>query len=175
MAEAAIPVKRTRTWLIVLGGLVLLIVIAGMAAMLLIHNKQLASFESYGYAGGPSSEQEQVAEPAPPPLSNAGKHVFSALEMFTANLAERDRDRFVQVGVVLELGDAKTAAAFNAVIPPVRSEILMLLTSKTVDELGTLQGKQRLAVQIVDIARKYIAPEYQSGIYAAHFSGFVIQ
>ena len=34
MAEAIVPVKRPRTWLFVLGGLVLLVVIAAMAALL---------------------------------------------------------------------------------------------------------------------------------------------
>jgi len=174
MAEAIVPVKRARTWLFVLGGLVLLIVIAAMAALLLIHNKQLASFETYAYAGSQPDDEAPAAEPAAPP-SNAGKHVFTALDMFTANLAERDQDRFAQVGIVIEVGDPKAGAALKAAVPPIRSEILLLLTSKTADELLSLKGKQALAAQVVDIARKYIAPEFRSSVHAAHFSSFVIQ
>ncbi|WP_158213461.1 flagellar basal body-associated FliL family protein [Pigmentiphaga sp. NML080357] len=178
MAEAIAPVKRPRTWLFVLGGLVLLIVIAGMAALLLIHNKQLASFETYAYAGAQQADEDPAAAPASTPApapSNAGKHVFTALDMFTANLAERDHDRFAQVSVVIELADPKASAALTAVVPPIRSEILMLLTSKGADELLTLKGKQVLAAQIVDIVRKYIAPEFRNSVYAAHFASFVIQ
>ncbi|MDX3904145.1 MAG: flagellar basal body-associated FliL family protein [Pigmentiphaga sp.] len=177
MAEAIVPVKRTRTWLFVLGGLLLLIAVAGMAAVLLIHNKQLANFEAYSYAGAqPAAEAPASgAGPAGAPSSNAGKHVFTALDMFTANLAERDQDRFAQVGVVVELADAKAGSAFNAVVPPVRSEILLLLSSKTADDLLSLKGKQLLAEQIVEIVRKYIAPEFRQSVFGAHFSSFVIQ
>jgi flagellar FliL protein len=177
MAEAIVPVKRARTWIFVLGGLVLLVVIAAMAALLLIHNKQLASFETYSYAG--SQQSDDAAQPGPSGTpaapANSGKHVFTALDLFTANLAERDNDRFAQVGVVIEVADAKAGAALTAVVPPIRSEILLLLSSKTADELLSLKGKQTLAAQVVDIARKYIAPEFRTSVYAAHFSSFVIQ
>lgn len=179
MAEAIVPVKRTRTWLFVLGGLVLLVVIAAMAALLLVHNKQLANFETYSYPGlqqeNDPSQPGSPTPPAPATSPSSGKHVFTALDLFTANLAERDHDRFAQVGVVIEVGDAKAGAALNAVIPPIRSEILLLLSSKTAEELLSLKGKQTLAAQIVDIARKYIAPEFRTNVYAAHFSSFVIQ
>ena len=174
MAEAVAPVKRTRTWPFVLAGLILLIVIASMVAVLLIHNKQLADFETYAYAGPRPAAQDPTIERAVA-SSNPSKHVFVPLEMFTANLNERDHDRFAQVGVIIEVGDAKAGAALSAVVPPVRSEILMLLTSKGAADLLTLKGKQALAAQIVDIARKYIAPEFRNSVYAAHFSNFVIQ
>ncbi|RZS78697.1 flagellar basal body-associated FliL family protein [Pigmentiphaga kullae] len=179
MAEAIVPVKRTRTWLFVLGGLVLLVVIAAMAALLLVHNKQLANFETYSYPGlqedDDPTQPRPPAAPAPTASANPGKRVFTPLDLFTANLAERDNDRFAQVGIVIEVGDAKAGAALNAVVPPIRSDILLLLSSKTADELLSLKGKQALATQVVDIARKYIAPEFRSNVYAAHFSSFVIQ
>lgn len=179
MAEAIVPVKRPRTWLFVLGGLVLLVVIAAMAALLLVHNKQLANFETYSYPGlqedDDPSQPRPATTPAPAASASSGKRVFTALDLFTANLAERDNDRFAQVGIVIEVGDAKAGAALNAVVPPIRSDILLLLSSKTADELLSLKGKQALATQVVDIARKYIAPEFRSNVYAAHFSSFVIQ
>ncbi|MEK7947848.1 flagellar basal body-associated FliL family protein [Pigmentiphaga sp. YJ18] len=179
MAEAIVPVKRARTWIFVLGGLVLLVVIAAMAALLLVHNKQLANFETYSYAGSQQGDDaSQPASPAAPAAAapaSSGKHVFTALDLFTANLAERDNDRFAQVGVVIEVGDAKAGAALTSVIPPIRSEILLLLSAKSADELLSLKGKQALAAQILDIARKYIAPEFRTSVYAAHFSSFVIQ
>lgn len=177
MAEAIAPVKRTRTWPFVLGGLVLLIAIAAMAALLLIHNKQLASIESYAYAGAQAGEEEpaaQAAAPAAPP-QESGKRVFTTLDMFTANLAERDQGRFAQVGIIIEMSNPKAGAALTAAVPPIRSAILLLLTSKTADELLSLKGKQALAAQVVEIARKYIAPEFRSSVHAAHFSSFVIQ
>lgn len=173
MAEAIPPVKKRKTFLLVVGLVVLLVVIAAAVAFFLIRNKQL---EAYRFEADPYTENTPVEEaPPPPPASNSAKHVFAALEMFTANLADRDRDRFAQVGVMIELGDAKGDSALKAVLPIIRSEILLLLSSKSADELLTLQGKQTLAQEILDIARKQISPEFRSQVYAVHFSSFVIQ
>jgi flagellar FliL protein len=172
MAEAIPPVKKRKTFLLVVGLVVLLVVIAAAVAFFLIRNKQL---ESYRFEADPYTENTPVEEAPPPPASNSAKHVFAALEMFTANLADRDRDRFAQVGVMIELGDVKVDSALKAVLPIIRSEILLLLSSKSADELLTLQGKQTLAQEILDIARKQISPEFRSQVYAVHFSSFVIQ
>ena len=170
MAEAIPPVKKRKTFLLVVGLVVLLVVIAAAVAFFLIRNKQL---EAYSFDVDPSENKPAVR--AAPAASNSAKHVFAALDMFTANLADRDRDRFAQVAVMIEVGDAKVDSALKAVLPIVRSEILLLLSAKSADELLTLQGKQTLAQQILDIARKQISPEFRSQVYAVHFSSFVIQ
>ncbi len=177
MAEAIVPVKRSKTLFIVLASLALLVIIAGMAAMLLIHNKQLANFGTYAYtpSGDKQEDTPDASAAAPMAPANSGKHVFTSLETFTANLAELDRDRFAQIAIIIELGDAKASAALGAVLPIVRSEVLLLLTSKTASDLLSLKGKQALASQIVEIARKYISPEFRQSVFAAHFSSFVIQ
>ena len=171
MAEAIAPVKKRKTFLLVVGLVLLLVAIAAAAAFFLIRNKQL---EAYSFETDPSA-QHKPADQAAPPAGNSSKHVFAALEMFTANLADRDRDRFAQVAVMIEVDDLKVETALKAVIPIVRSEILLLLTSKSADELLTLPGKQTLAQQILDIARKQISPDFRSQVYAVHFSSFVIQ
>lgn len=171
MAEAITPIKTRRTLLLVVGLVLLLVAIAAAAAFFLIRNKQL---EAYRFESDPSADGKAKA-PAAPPASNSSKHVFTSLEMFTANLADRDRERFAQVAVMIEVGDLKAETALKAVIPIVRSEILLLLTAKSADELLTLQGKQTLARQILDIARKQITSDYRNQVYAVHFASFVIQ
>lgn len=173
MAEATVPPKRRKTLLLVVGMVLLLVAVAAAAAFFLIRNKQL---EAYSFGDG-EPEQQAQAEQAKKAAekSDSSKHVFSTLDMFTANLADRDRDRFAQIGVIIEVKDAKADAALKAVVPPVRSDILLLLSAKNADELLTLDGKRKLAQQVLDIARARIAADFRKDVIAVHFSSFVIQ
>lgn len=175
MAEATQP-KRKRTALYVLLAFLLLVVVAGLAAFVLIQNKRLAQFESYAFSSVGSPEAKGAkAEPDPYSPGAASRHVFVPLDTFTSNLAGPDADRFVQVGVSLEVKDEQHKSGVAAVMPVLRSEVLLLLSSRRVADLSTLEGKQQLSRDILDIARRYVSPELNRGIYAAHFSNFVIQ
>ena len=84
-----------------------------------------------------------VVERKPPP-----KPVFSPLDVFTVNLQDARGERFAQVGVTLQLKDTATEAELKERLPAVRNEILLLLSSKRIDELLTDEGKRELAQQI---------------------------
>ncbi len=84
-----------------------------------------------------------VVEKKPPP-----KPVFSPLDVFTVNLQDARGERFAQVGVTLQLKDTATEAELKERLPAVRNEILLLLSSKRIDELLTDEGKRELAQQI---------------------------
>lgn len=86
----------------------------------------------------------KVAEKKKPPA----KPVFSPLEVFTVNLKDERGERFAQVGVTLELKDAAAENELKERLPSVRNEILLLLSSKRIDELLTDEGKRELAQQI---------------------------
>ncbi len=176
MAEATPQPKRKRTALYVLLAFLLLVIVAGLAAFVLIQNKRLSQFEAYAFtSGGVEPQASAKAEPDPYSPGAASRHVFVPFEMFTSNLSGTDSDRFVQVGVSLEVKDEQHKSGVAAVMPVLRSEILLLLSSKRVTDLSTLDGKQQLSRDILDIARRYVSPELNRGIYAAHFSNFVIQ
>jgi flagellar FliL protein len=172
MAEATVPPKRRKTLLLVIGLVLLLVAIAAAAAFFLIRNKQL---EAYSFGDEPDPQAQAAQAKKTPERSDASKHVFAALDMFTANLADRERERFAQIAVMVEVKDSKAETALKAVVPPVRSDILLMLTAKNAEELLTLDGKRKLAQQILDIARTRIAPEFRGDVFAVHFSSFVIQ
>ncbi|GGX36228.1 hypothetical protein GCM10007242_49430 [Pigmentiphaga litoralis] len=172
MAEATVPPKRRKTLLLVVGLVLLLVAIAAAAAFFLIRNKQL---EAYSFGDEPDPQAQAAQAKKTPERSDASKHVFAALDMFTANLADRERERFAQIAVMVEVKDSKAETALKVVVPPVRSDILLMLTAKNAEELLTLDGKRKLAQQILDIARTRIAPEFRGDVFAVHFSSFVIQ
>lgn len=106
--------------------------------------------------------------------------MFMDLEQFTVNLADAGGDRFAQVGLVLELGDTKAAEPLKADMPRLRNDILLLLTSKTGDELLTVAGKQKLAEEIAVIAGASAgwAPgnaNRANPVTGVHFSKFIVQ
>ena len=74
--------------------------------------------------------------------------MFVQLEVFTVNLADRDTDRFIQVGVTLEVEDHKAAEQIKAFMPVIRNNILMVLTNKTSDSVREPLGKRRLAAEL---------------------------
>jgi flagellar FliL protein len=127
--------------------------------------------------------------------------VFLPLEPFVVNLADREADRFAQVGITLELDDAKTADQLKLYMPAIRNGILMILAHKTSAELQERAGKEKLAREIARAAvlpmgielpgeddpaaeapdaaagkkKKRPKVEVASPIKAVNFSSFIIQ
>ena len=71
------------------------------------------------------------------------------------NLADKDVDRFAQVGVTLQVEDPKFADQIKAYMPAIRSNVLMVLSHKTAAELLSREGKEKLAK---DIMRESVRP-----------------
>lgn len=141
-AAEAPPKAGGKKKLIIILVVVLVLVLGGGAAALLLKKKAPAEGEEGEEA--PAAAHAPAAhkvDPAHPP-------VFVPLEPFTVNLADKDVDRFAQIGVTLEVGDAKFAEQLKAYMPAIRSNILMVLSHKTSAELLTLEGKQKLAKEI---------------------------
>jgi flagellar FliL protein len=106
--------------------------------------------------------------------------VFLPLEMFTVNLADREAERYAQVGITLELADAKTGDQLKAYMPVIRNDILMLLAHKKAAELQERAGKVALAREIRRAAMKSLADDdseldEDAAVRAVHFSSFIIQ
>jgi flagellar FliL protein len=95
---------------------------------------------------------------------------------YTVNLTDEDNDRFLQLGVVFEISDPKASEQLKERMPAVRSNILFLLSSKHSQELMTVEGKKKLAEELLGIARQAldVAPP-DNGVQAVDFSVFVIQ
>ena len=73
---------------------------------------------------------------------------FVPLEPFVVNLADHDSDKYAQIGVTLQVDDAKFADQMKAYMPAIRNGILMVLAHKTSQELLTREGKELLAAEI---------------------------
>ena len=70
------------------------------------------------------------------------------LDPFTVNLADREAERYAQVGMTLELADAKAGDLLKAYMPAIRNNILLVLAGKTAGQLMEHDGKVQLAGEV---------------------------
>lgn len=86
--------------------------------------------------------EEVKAVPKHPPT-------YLPLDVMVVNLADPGGERVAQVGVTLELSDAKAPEKVKPYIPAIRSGALMLASQKTAGELLSREGKEQLAKEIL--------------------------
>ena len=72
----------------------------------------------------------------------------SALDPFVVNLADKDADRYAQIGITLEVADPKFGELLKAYMPAIRNSILLILAQKASADLLDRPGKEQLAGQI---------------------------
>lgn len=179
--EDAPPAGKGKKRLILIaaaGALVLLLAGGGGAAWWMMNKNDKAPED----AELAEADTDEPAEEAKAKKKNDKKQVpvFLPLEMFTVNLADREAERYAQVGITLELADTKTSDLLKAYMPAVRNDVLMLLAHKKAAELQERAGKLTLAREIRRAAMKPLAdddhePDDDAAVRAVHFSSFIIQ
>lgn len=140
-AEAPAPKAGKKKLIIIMAAVLLLVVVGGGAAFMLLKKKPVAE---------DGEEGAEVAE-APSKAKAHGDHppTFVPLDAFTVNLADKDVDRFAQIGITLQVEDPKFADQVKAYMPAIRSNVLMVLSHKTAAELLTREGKDQLGKEIM--------------------------
>lgn len=139
-ADAAAKPKSKKLVLII--AIVLVLVLAGGGAAWFMLSKRSHGDEDE--EGGGGGHQAKAAAPAAPKVAPT----FLPIENMVVNLADPGGERFAQIGITLELVDAKTSDLVKQYLPSIRSAILMLVSQRTSEELLGREGKEKLAVDI---------------------------
>ncbi len=147
-ADAAPPAKGGKKKLIIIIAAALLVVLGGGGAAFFLMKKKPAEGDEDGAEGGKAEVHQPVAK-AKPKRDPALPPVFVPLDPFTVNLADKESERYAQIGVTLEIDDAKTGEQIKLYMPAIRNNILMVLSHKTAAELLTRDGKDKLAKSIL--------------------------
>ncbi|MBL0151022.1 MAG: flagellar basal body-associated FliL family protein [Ideonella sp.] len=145
-AEAA-PKGGGKKKLIIIIAAVLLLVLGGGGAAFFLMKKKPVDGDGEDGEGAAHAPAAAVAH-APVKDLKHNPPVFVPLDPFTVNLADRESERYAQVGVTLEIEDTKFGDTLKVYMPAIRNNILMLLSHKTATELLSLEGKQKLAKEI---------------------------
>ncbi|HEX6733262.1 MAG TPA: flagellar basal body-associated FliL family protein [Azonexus sp.] len=162
-AEA--PKKSKKLLIIILATVLLLVVVGGGVAYKLL-------------AGGHADEEddEYAEETAKPKKAKkkdgpAALPVFVNLEPFTVNLVPETGDQYLQVVLSLELENIEADAALKALMPRIRNNITLLLSSKKASELLPKEGKEQLAQALKDEINAAIAPPARGKKGGGHIEG----
>ena len=151
-AIVAPPKAGKKKLIIVVLAVLLLLALAGGGAALYLMKKKAAD-DAAAADGG--DENGQVEKKPKTEHKKDDKHalpVFVPLEAFVINLADRDADRFAQIGLTLQVEDAHAGEEIKAYLPAIRNNILLLLAHKTSAELMQADGKEKLARQLLRVA-----------------------
>lgn len=146
-AEAVKAPAKGKKMLIIILGVVLLLALIGGGAIIFISKKHATSEDGGdGHAAAP-------AKAAPPPTVQAAvpktPPVYLPLDNMVVNLADPGGERVAQIGITLEVQDAKAVDTVKAVLPAIRSGVLMLIARRTSEELLKQEGKEKLIKDIL--------------------------
>lgn len=144
-AAAAVPVKRGKKKLIIFGaaGVVLATALAGGAVVVL---KQRAA---HAAAAAEAGDDDGVAGDHAAKIDPKNAPVYLPLDPFVVNLADKEADRYAQIGVTFELSQGSSAEELKAYMPSIRNAVLLILANKTSRELNDRAGKEQLAREIL--------------------------
>jgi flagellar FliL protein len=136
--------RRPKKKLIVIGAVVLALVLA-LGAGAVVFLKQRAA-----HAAAAADEDAASSESSTPATATAtkGAPFYLPLDPFILNLADKEADRYLQIGITFELDSSMTGDQIKAYMPAIRNAVLLILANKTSKDLLNREGKEQLALEI---------------------------
>ena len=126
--------------------------------------------KSSGKASAAAKESKQAHAAEQENAKEEGS--IKQLDAFIVNLNDESGDRYLKVVMQLEMNKTELEAEIVNKMPQIRDEILMLLSNKSFDDVGTMAGKRMLKREIINGVNKYLTTGQVVQVY---FSEFVVQ
>ena len=145
-AADAAPARRPKKKILLIGVVVLVLTLA-LAAGAIVFIKQRAARAAA--AGDDESAAAETAASTAGHIDPKNVPIYLPLDPFIVNLADREADRYAQIGITLELESNAASEQIKAYMPAIRNAILMILANKTSKELLYREGKELLAQEIL--------------------------
>ena len=121
-----------------------------------------------------SSESSESKTELPEEDDSEVKEVIE-LQPFIVNLADKNESRYLRMSVSLGIGESgggEEAKADPLFTTRVRNAILAIVTTKTTDEILTVEGKTKLRKEMLSAAQSVVEkPE----IHAIYITDFIVQ
>ena len=148
-AAAEAPPKKSKKKLIIIVAAVLLLGGGGGGAFFYMKQKAAAAAAA---AAAEDGEEAPVAHAKAKAKDTHAKPTYVPLDAFVVNLADKETDRFAQIGITLQVDDSKVADDMKTYMPSLRNGILMILAHKSSTELLRRDGKEQLAEEVMRAA-----------------------
>lgn len=95
-----------------------------------------------------------------------------SLETFIVNLVGGRGKNYLKAKVELELDSDKTTTEINKRLPQIRDAILTMLSSKSNEDINTLEGKFQLRAEIISTLNQFLKTGKVRNVY---FTDFIVQ
>jgi len=154
--------------LIILGGAVVAVLLMGEDEEEVVQQQQTAAPQTQNKSTKRSVTPNTYMDSRK--LSEIG--ILYPMDTFTINLKSDAGRRYLKVTLSLELEGEELSIELDANGPVLRDRIIRILTSKTLEEISSKKGKQKVSMQIMDTLNSMISDGHIKGIY---FTEFVIQ
>ena len=168
--------KKSKTlMMVIIGVLVLIIIIVLVIVVLLMggddeQNISNQASQTMEASAPQKKRRSSSALEGSRKLSEIG--ILYPLDTFTVNLKSDAGRRYLKATLSLELSGEELSLELDAKAPVLRDRIIRILTSKTLEEISSKKGKQKVSDQIIDTLNAIISDGNVQGIY---FTEFVIQ
>ncbi len=144
--------------------LLLLVIAGGAGAFFLLYS-------------APSDEEiaKEIQKDETPKVSSSEEPqigITIELKPFIVNLADPKASHFLKATITLEVKDDKTKDLTEKMLPKIRNDILLLLSSQTLEDVISIEGKVRLRDEIIARVSRIIGRGRLKNVY---FSQFVVQ
>jgi len=126
-----------------------------------------AKADAHGGAPAPAAGGAHGGAPGAAGVTN----IFP-LEPFIVNIYDGQELRYLKVRIEMEMVGAGVKAELDMRLAAIRDSILVLLSTKTLQDIQDVQGKNQLKDEILAALNKLIPPGKVSKIY---FTDFVVQ
>lgn len=166
--------------IIIIVVLVLILVIGGVVVAMMSGNHDAEAEASGGTkkeASAHGDEAKAEDEHAAPEGDGHGAAstdvgIMYPLDLFTVNLLSESGRRYLKVEMNLELEGEELAIELDSKKPVLRDIIIRILSSKSLEEISTVKGKETLKEQIVSELNTRIKDGKVKNVY---FVDFVVQ
>ncbi len=155
---------------IIIGAAVAVVVVAVVLVLTLgggkkgaAEGKSEAAATGSGHGGGHGGGGE---------AGKAGATTVFPLEPFIVNIYDGQEARYLKLKVEFEMAGPEVKNEIDSRQAPLRDAILVLLTTKTLQEVQDLQGKNQLREEILTAVNKILPPGKVTRVY---FTDFVVQ
>jgi flagellar FliL protein len=145
-------------------------------------------FMNKGHAGETTADADEGGHDAKDANKEKGKKAKEAAPKapaiyveftppFVVNFDAKGVMRFLQVGVQVMTRDHETSELIKQHDPKIRNDMLMLLGSQTYDSISTVEGKEALRKQALQVIAKIVGDEGGKAkeVEDLYFTSFVMQ
>jgi len=172
-AKADAPPQDNKKKLFIIIGIAVALAVLGGAAMFVLggSKEKKPAAESAKVEGGAKAEGGKEGGHEGGKEGGAASSIYP-LEPFVVNIYDGQELRYLKVKVEFELNNPNSKAEMDSKVAPIRDAVLVVLTTKTLQEVQDLQGKNALKAQILGAVSKIVSPNAVSKVY---FTDFVVQ